>query len=269
MGREDAIDLYYCILPHNALPGAVVNKVPLKEVDGPCGRGLAVHHTVKRGQIIFEEMPYLLSASGVDAMWQARWHAYLRLQEGARDDSEMRHALLAFDSLRCGEGEAERLKEVREAAEVVAQVDDDLGTHDMLKGDGAKRMIEEVLLRVKTNHFHFESGPHAASAMYREASLINHCCRPAVSLECSFSELRAGDYAERDGRLVATAVQDMQPGDMLAWNYGPAELLLWPLERRRKWLHEEFGFWCQCALCTAEQLQFVKLSESTHLSSMD
>jgi hypothetical protein len=54
------------------------------------------------------------------------------------------------------------------------------------------------------------------------------------------------------GRVVATAAVAVAPGAALTINYGPVQLLTWPLPQRRAYLVAKHGFWCGCSRCAAE-----------------
>merc|ERR1712151_184976 len=51
---------------------------------------------------------------------------------------------------------------------------------------------------------------------------------------------------------MVRAVRALQPGGVLGWNYGPRELLMWPLAKRREYMLRKHGFICCCPRCASE-----------------
>lgn len=253
---ETVFNLVYCICPSNAAPDdSRSSAFSAVEQQGHCGRGLSLAESHVAGDAIFEEAPFFISATGVEAMWQARWHAYVRMYEGAgAQDPALATALAAFDDLTAGSAQPPWLEEAREAAENVAHAS---GYHEAFEDKDALREVLlrmlKVFLTVKANQFEFQDGsPFEASALYRAASLMNHSCSPTVVLEPQWSRHVPGTVSGRDGIVVVRAVCDLSSGQELCHNYGPDELMAWPLTERREYIRKELGFLCQCQRCVAE-----------------
>lgn len=54
-------------------------------------------------------------------------------------------------------------------------------------------------------------------------------------------ELRPGTLSETDGRIEATALRRLDRHEALCTNYGPDELLAWPVQKRRERLASAWG----------------------------
>lgn len=251
---ETGFNMVYCVLPANAATSAVrplYGKRVSAQLRSGLGQSLVSLDGCQAGQVIFEELPFVITASGVEAMWLARWHAYVRLYDEADTDEIVRVALAAFDALSCG-GHGEASWHVREAADFVAHTGgyrEALGDTEFLE---VVERIRQVLLKVKANQFEFNDGAREASAIYRQAALMNHSCSPTVLLEPQWSDLSPGLQNERDGVLSVRAARGLEAGEELCHNYGPDELLSWPLARRQDYILTELGFCCRCSRCQAE-----------------
>eukprot|EP00931_Biecheleriopsis_adriatica_P043113 TRINITY_DN24647_c0_g1_i1.p1 TRINITY_DN24647_c0_g1~~TRINITY_DN24647_c0_g1_i1.p1 ORF type:complete len:387 (-),score=79.45 TRINITY_DN24647_c0_g1_i1:245-1405(-) len=233
---------------------------------GLCGRHLVATASFSKGQCIFSECPFLVSAAytsscksrlaGSPQAWagRARWEAFLHMQRGARSEADMRQALQWFQGLsssnRQGNQSCNKAKEVRKEAEEIFNLMDDPppDRHMWLHA------ISDVLFVWWTNQIEFPNGSEqGASALFRWVSLMNHSCCPSVHISCSAVDQDPGNKVAADGRILANAVCDISVGSELGFNYGPEELLQWSLEKRRKHLLENYGFLCCCQRCSAEE----------------
>ena len=69
-----------------------------------------------------------------------------------------------------------------------------------------------------------------------------------------------GALVPGDGRLVAKALANLEPGEPLCICYGPADLIAWDLDKRRAYLAQHCGFRCVCARCLLEEEQAARSS---------
>lgn len=253
--NESGFNILYCVLPHNVTADGIRQHVPVaRQEHSLSGRCLAIAGACLSGHPIFEEAPFFLSTSGVEAMWHARWHAYVAMYEGSRADAAMGSALSAFEELTCGSEKKALDFGVKDAAEEVARMS---GYHETLGDAPAVRDVVEkitgALLKVKANQCEFDDGSRfQAGALYRQISLLNHSCCPTVVLEPQWSTLDAGATSPSDGWVVVRAEHDLRPGDALCFNYGPVEILSWPYTRRQEYILDELGFSCVCLRCAGE-----------------
>lgn len=264
---EESISLVYCLLPANAAPQAVTTSTRVVEAKTSFGRGLVTLDPCRHGAVLFEETPFFLSAAGVEAAYQARWHAYLRLAVEAKEDETARLALVAFDKLSCGDPKSKRGRDLQEAAEKLANTSGyGEGQPDRADFEDAVSTIAAVLQRVQANHLDYREG-HSVSALFRQGCIMNHACSPTVALTCHWVPDATGSATSEDGRLVVCAARDLDAGEALCFNYGPSELTSWSLECRRRYLLEELMFHCLCPRCVREELE--EASGAVCLSSMD
>eukprot|EP00927_Polykrikos_kofoidii_P067077 TRINITY_DN62601_c0_g1_i1.p1 TRINITY_DN62601_c0_g1~~TRINITY_DN62601_c0_g1_i1.p1 ORF type:complete len:347 (+),score=45.17 TRINITY_DN62601_c0_g1_i1:85-1125(+) len=258
---ETGFNLSYCILPLHATPKNARKHVNFSAERAGCmGRGLLIEEPCAQGRAIFEEQPFFLSATGVEAQWLARWNAYVRMYERANCDEAMNIAFNAFECLSDGEPLPAAVHEVEAAAETVARAG---GYHESLKDATEIREVEtrikDVLLKVKANQFEFQDGTRfEASALYHLAAMMNHSCAPTVVLEPQWSELDSGCMSESDGWIVVRAARDLQPGEEMCLNYGPDELLGWPVRKRQEYIKRQQSFCCRCQRCLQEQADELK-----------
>mmetsp|Transcript_102563 Transcript_102563/g.299202 ORF Transcript_102563/g.299202 Transcript_102563/m.299202 type:complete len:315 (-) Transcript_102563:60-1004(-) len=255
--KEESLSLAYCLLPQNATPSSIVEAVGIFEQVGRCGRGLIAGGSCKLGAVVFEEYPFLISAADEKSSWRgrSRWHAYFVMAEAAARDDGMRHALESFEHLLPGSPPPERDKEVWKEAEL-------LQARSRSKNPQMVQATRDILCIWQNNQFSFDNGSGVkASALFKQACLLNHSCLPTVKLVCHVNHGLPGTEDLKSGRVVVTGLQDLEAGDQLCHNYGPPELLDWPLERRRRFFREVYGFTCCCVRCEAEEAAGVCLSE--------
>ena len=124
--------------------------------------------------------------------------------------------------------------------------------------------IHNVLMKFQRNQFAFydgSSGPAEvnASAVYLFTSKPNHSCspnvvmKPKIDLAAAKPTNSGAPLPAGAGRVVATTLVDVSPGTGLTFNYGPAQLVEWPLEQRRAYLLAKHGFKCMCPRCEREE----------------
>lgn len=252
--REEMLNFAYCLLPQSISVAKGQDSAGRLADMGECGRGLIAVAPCGLGEVIFEEHPFLISGADEKSSWRgrSRWFAYVSLQRGAAGSEHVRQALRCFEDLSAGTPPADRRDEVsKEAALLLPAARSTSGEHA-----GLLRMIREVLLIWQANQFEFYNGSGLrASALYSRGCMLNHSCSPTTRLVCKFEdESIPGALQEGNGRLEVSALHALEAGAELSHNYGPPELLHWPLARRRQYLQALYGFTCRCARCNAEEL---------------
>lgn len=253
---EDALSFGFAILPQNVTASSARARMVASQ--GGCGRGLVATAATKRGTELYTEEPMFVSPTGVAQMWSVRWRAYLTMQMGAQSNPMMGVAAHAFDELTEGDDSDEGKAKVRAAAERI--FDEAIAANPAAGADPAVReeqvgRVFSVLMRWQSNQFRFPNGTGpdgAAAAIYRYTASMNHACAPTVVLEPQWSAQQPGEAVVGDGRIIARALADLQPGDPLTINYGPRDLVGWPLDKRREYLRAKHGFVCGCPRCEAE-----------------
>merc|ERR1712232_1023270 len=106
-------------------------------------------------------------------------------------------------------------------------------------------LISNVLLKMLANHHEYDDGSEfGASSLHRQTSMMNHSCMPNVATERLWNTLVSGAQSNKDGAIVVRALCDLQAGDELCFNYGPHDLVTWPVSQRRSHLLDACGFWC-------------------------
>jgi len=137
----------------------------------------------------------------------------------------------------------------------------------ILPSDAADRetqRIYKVLMKFQRNQFAFCGGsgdsPEVnASAVYLFSSKLNHSCSPNVAmkpkmdLEAAKPTNSGAPLPAGAGHVVARTTVDVPPGAGLTFNYGPPQLLEWPLDQRRAYLLAKHGFRCMCLRCESEE----------------
>ena len=118
-------------------------------------------------------------------------------------------------------------------------------------------LIFVSIVRFQTNQFEFDNGagPNGgpSAALYHFTSNMNHSCSPTVYLKPTKGFLQmVGAPLEEDGMIVARALVDLVAGDECSINYGPLELVEWPVEQRRAYTTDKLGFICMCMRCVEE-----------------
>eukprot|EP00913_Durusdinium_trenchii_P006574 g6177.t1 len=89
-------------------------------------------------------------------------------------------------------------------------------------------------------------------AVFAQVSRLNHSCAPSADVGYVFQPFQSGSAVPDDGKSVVRAMRDLDAGEALEINYGPPQLLEWPLARRREFLQAQNGFLCQCRRCRDE-----------------
>mmetsp|Transcript_19871 Transcript_19871/g.42353 ORF Transcript_19871/g.42353 Transcript_19871/m.42353 type:complete len:335 (-) Transcript_19871:106-1110(-) len=276
--REECLQLSYCILPCYAsdLRGDEL----IMEQLSPCGRGLIFRSTCAVGEVVFEEHPFLVSATTSPSAPSGlldrshpsllRWIAYLQMQRGARSTAANASALRSFEGLTSGSNLTNRVRDTQEDADaILASINGD--SPGQSEKAWLRDAISQVLLVWQANQFEFQNGPdRKASALFSRGCLLNHSCSPTVTTKCQWSQpTRCGMQVPEDGRLVVQAARKLEPGDVLTQNYGPKALLCWDLSQRREYLLRVHSFHCCCLRCAAEELQAGDTAPSGYLMSMD
>jgi hypothetical protein len=129
-------------------------------------------------------------------------------------------------------------------------------------------------MQFQRNQFAFHNGASAtsaanASAVYLFTSRLNHACcpnvvlKPKVALAAAQPPKPGEPLGGGAGRVAATAAVAVAPGAALTINYGPVQLLTWPLPQRRAYLVAKHGFWCGCPRCAAEEAAAAAASASS------
>lgn len=249
--KEENACFVYCLLPSSLCANSFDR---VKECAAQCGRGLFTLNPAAKGDVLLEERPFFLSAAGVEAAWKARWFGFLQLELDSEGDKRAKNALEVFNSLSSHCRWPRGYGTVREAAVSVAEscgYREALGNTPEL--DEAADKISNVLLRVKANQFDFADGSlNSSSALYAKSSLMNHSCEPTARARSHWGLLNTGCSSDCDGRMVVRATRMLEPGEEICLNYGPDELLDWPVERRNQYLSDELGFTCLCLRCKRE-----------------
>eukprot|EP00931_Biecheleriopsis_adriatica_P119201 TRINITY_DN94455_c0_g1_i1.p1 TRINITY_DN94455_c0_g1~~TRINITY_DN94455_c0_g1_i1.p1 ORF type:complete len:311 (-),score=54.28 TRINITY_DN94455_c0_g1_i1:70-1002(-) len=250
---EESLNLAYCLLPHNCKTLSVHGAGFVEQLR-KSGRGLVSAGSYKRNDSIFEEYPFMISAADEKSSWRgrSRWHAYLLTGQAALGHEDARHALESFENLKPGTPPADLIEQVRIEAEMLT---------DRVRAERREEMhraIIDILCIWQSNQFSFDNGSGLrASALFKHACLLNHSCSPTVNLVCRINHGAPGTEDSEAGRVCVTALADMEAGDELCHNYGPAELLLWPLEQRRQYFQKTYGFTCCCERCEKESLTWL------------
>ncbi|CAK9091893.1 Potential protein lysine methyltransferase SET5 (SET domain-containing protein 5) [Durusdinium trenchii] len=120
--------------------------------------------------------------------------------------------------------------------------------------------LKDVLLRWEANRFVQQRPPNDADdelrelrfAVFAQVSRLNHSCAPSADVGYVFQPFQSGSAVPDDGKSVVRAMRDLDAGEALEINYGPPQLLEWPLARRREFLQAQNGFLCQCRRCRDE-----------------
>ena len=256
---EASMQLSHCRLAPEAKLRSRLGAVPAQGAG--CGRGLVAAEPCAPGQTLFEEAPFLLAPHNATHMWSARWRLHLETALAARaGDAGARAAAAAFGELSPGPARDDaRRRALRAAAGAVvdealaAAVDADAAAADAAARDEAFEGVLAVLVRWQSNQFSYKYGTGDTAALFNLASRLNHACAPSVVLEPRWQSAQApGACARGDGLVVARAARALRPGEPLCINYGPAELVDWPVEKRRAYLLEKHRFVCGCARCVEE-----------------
>merc|ERR1711998_15641 len=184
------------------------------------------------------------------------------MEAAAQGDARMQRALDSFDELTSDGGTEARRERLRECAEeLFAEVADRMPPDqaEAMRAEQVDR-IHQVLLKAELNQHRFASGAGPkgghCTAVYRYTAHMNHSCAPSVFLEPNGMVLRRpGAPEQEDGMAIALALRDISEGQSLCINYGPRELVDWPLEQRRTYLEQKNGFICRCERCMAEETE--------------
>lgn len=250
---EDRVALSHALLPGN---GDAVEPfwggVGLHDASQDrCGAGLATTARLEKGQPLFAEYPFVVAArSRAD-----RWAAYVALSAAAAGgDGASARALQALDALvptDLPSPDAERAAR--------ALVADALGPG---AHDAEVARVVAVLRKYEANQFLYDDGGEEknATALYRLVARMNHSCAPSVALYPERNAQNPGALVPGDGRLVAKALANLEPGEPLCICYGPADLIAWDLDTRRAYLAQHCGFRCVCARCLLEEEQAARSS---------
>lgn len=233
----------YRVLPEHALGEHILDAVDTVDDQGACGRGLTVSKAVAEGAIVFEESPFVVTADDANEISRT----YFMMRSQARSDTGMGKAVMAFNELTTGKLPSNTVKRCISLAEDIVQAasgsvpnkEDPLWNEEVAN-------ITEVLLRWEANRFRITVDEKAASyALYSFVTRMNHSCVPTAA-SCWVPS------SDSIGRCVVTAARDLLPGEELCHNYGPPELVTWPLAQRRKYLLENNGFFCKCTRCLGD-----------------
>ncbi|KAK3293798.1 uncharacterized protein B0H64DRAFT_442903 [Chaetomium fimeti] len=77
--------------------------------------------------------------------------------------------------------------------------------------------------------------------LFTEVARVNHACRPNAYYR----------FSERRLTMEVVAFRAIQPGEEIVMSYVPLET---PVEERRRYLKDHWGFNCACSLCRASKL---------------
>ena len=244
---ESNICLGHCILPYNGgeRPPEGIAHAYQEQCNG--GSSLVVAGSFQCDEVVFEEQPFLISGSE-----ESCWHSYIMMRDCARIDSSMQQALRYFDNMCEGENIG-RDQEIQQLAEAVLELINCNGEQGITNESVRLDAVATVLMKWMANQFSFDNGAEGfVAALFRWGGVMNHSCSPSVSTDLVMNEIAPGSFVPDEGRLVVRALRRLQPGDELCWNYGPPELVSWPVEQRRAHLLDIFGFECKCHRCAAE-----------------
>ncbi|XP_026192815.1 uncharacterized protein LOC34618790 [Cyclospora cayetanensis] len=173
------------------------------------GQGLFASTHIKKGQVVFVELPLLTC----DIESESMWTAFTELSESQQAAMETLQGF-QFDLT-----EAESLWCIL-LARAHKRVD-------------LARSFKTFFAKVKRNAHGIPS--QARWGIYPKAAKVNHSCEPNVT------------YRNLDGLLVYFATRDIAPGDVIAMTY--IDQLYAPASFRSKRLQQTKCFSCKCPRC--------------------
>mmetsp|Transcript_108749 Transcript_108749/g.318162 ORF Transcript_108749/g.318162 Transcript_108749/m.318162 type:complete len:410 (+) Transcript_108749:42-1271(+) len=250
--EEQRLSFGYCILPEHASlrdDHCMLRDAPSQ---GACGRGLQIAESVKKGQVLFEESPFLMALDDTNEMCRA----HFMMSTCAKSEKSMQEALDVFEDLSTGSFSGKALQQMKRLAgsvvDAAVQGDGPSGKDfDFHEREAARMSV--VLRRWEANRFCIDNGlGQRTYVLYRTVTRLNHSCNPTATSGSEFTSFRSGTLSPGDGRCIVRAARDLQPGDPLCHNYGPQELLTWPVAKRRTYLWKHNGFMCKCERCREE-----------------
>jgi len=241
---EENLSFGYCTMALKS--GVDLGKVAAVDEQLCLGRGLVAQAACSKGEVLLQENPFMITAGDVFELIRV----YFMLIEESGSNPTKKKILDAFYSLALGNMPESSKKRVWQSAKEAFE------SASGGSADGSESQVATVmdqLLRWETNRFSVKLLPNAETyALYKTVSILNHSCTPSVQSVCELKPFNPGVLVADDVCCVVRARQDLTPGDALTVNYGPEDLLSWPVERRRKHLLENNGFTCQCQRCLDE-----------------
>jgi len=254
---EKNLTFGYCVLPDSCGAGDG-NPAGLcqKGAQGTSSCGLAVEQACIAGAVLLEEQPFVVTADDTNEMCRA----VLKLRDEAAHDEAKAGAWAAFLHLPSGglpPGARQRCWAAADRAMQAAMG----GTPEAAKASDEVReevaALSEHLLRFEAHRFRTPLGARCgadAHAVFRQLSQLGHSCRPTTTVQWETAQDAEshGPAGGANGRLVLRALRELQPGEGLSINVGPAELLEWAVSKRRASLWRQKGFMCQCTRCVEE-----------------
>ncbi|KAL8434849.1 hypothetical protein ACSSS7_002815 [Eimeria intestinalis] len=183
--------------------------VEMKEASSVGGRGLFSTKDIKKGELIFVEMPLFTCDTEMESMWSTftsltdEQQAALETLEGCATDLTKEESLWCILTARAN------------------------------KRIDLAKAFKLFLARLKRNAHGLPT--QARWAMYPKAAMVNHSCEPNVT------------YRNLNGLLVYFAVRDIAQGDMITMTY--IDQLYASAAFRSQRLLDTKCFTCKCSRC--------------------
>ncbi|KAL8272341.1 hypothetical protein Esti_003752 [Eimeria stiedai] len=187
--------------------------VEMKEASSVGGRGLFCTKDVKKGELIFVEMPLLTCDTEMESMWSTftsltdEQQAAMETLEGCPTDLSKEESLWCILTARAN------------------------------KRIDLAKPFKLFLARLKRNAHGLPT--QARWAVYPKAAMVNHSCEPNVT------------YRNLNGLLVYFAVRDIAQGDMITMTYID-QLYASASFRSQRLLHTKC-FTCRCSRCRSPE----------------
>ncbi|KAL8431532.1 hypothetical protein Efla_000578 [Eimeria flavescens] len=207
MGVSEIIER--CKKARDQLAAFADSVVELREAPSVGGRGLFSTAEIKKGQLVFVELPLLTCDTEMEKMWSTfsslteEQKAALEKLEGFASDLSKEESLWCILTARAN------------------------------KRIDLAKPFKLFFARIKRNAHGVPT--QGRWAVYPKAAMVNHSCEPNVT------------YRNLDGLLVYFAVRDIRPGDMITMTY--VDQLYASAAFRSKRLQEIKCFSCACTRC--------------------